>query len=159
MSRTNVFAMIWKNFVKSIRPRQQTGNFMGEDYFGNRYFEIPVQEHSLKRRPERWFVPPGNNADKNFDVELTAEWQSWLRHRRAQPPTDEELKQNLAVMQMKKINAAELDAKYSEGKEPDPSLNVTTGLSDFPTYDEYETVVGKRPTKKDTKPNVLDRLK
>lgn len=177
--------MIWTNFVKSLRPRQTTGNFMGEDYFGNRYFEIPVQENSAKRRPERWFVPPGHNDDKYFDSELTAEWESWLRHRRyktlpiwftgvfprfffhgnsistysAQPPTDAELKQNLAIMQMKKKNAAELDAKYADGKQPDPALAITTGLSDFPKYDEYETVVGKRPSEKEKKPHVLDRLK
>lgn len=75
------------------------------------------------------------------------------------PPTDAELKRNLAIMEMKKINAAELDAKYSDGKEPaDPALKVTTGLGDFPKYDEYEVVVGKGPRKQDKKPHVLDRL-
>lgn len=62
-------------------------------------------------------------------------------------------------MQMKKINAAELDAKYGDGKEVDPALKITTGLGDFPKYDEYEVVVGKGPAKKDPKPHILDRLK
>lgn len=62
-------------------------------------------------------------------------------------------------MQMKKLNAAELDEKYSEGKESDPSLGVITGLKNFPTYDEYETVVGKKPSEQNKKPHVLDRLK
>lgn len=48
---------------------------------------------------------------------------------------------------MKKINAAELDNKYSGGKES--QLQITTGLSDFPKYDEYEVVVGKGKVKKD----------
>lgn len=61
-------------------------------------------------------------------------------------------------MQMKKMNAAELDAKYSDGKEPDPALEIKTGSSDFPTYDEYEVVAGKGPKKKDKKPHILDRL-
>lgn len=74
------------------------------------------------------------------------------------PPTDEELKRNLAIMEMKKNNAAELDAKYSTGKEPDPALQVTTGLGDFPKYEEYEVVVGKGPKKKAKKPHILDRL-
>ena len=83
MSRGNVLSMIWNNFVKSLKPRQQMGTLIGEDYFGNRYYEIPVQKNSLKRRPERWFEPPGN-ADMNdiFDSEITSEWESWLRHRR-----------------------------------------------------------------------------
>lgn len=82
MSRGNVVGMIWKNFVKSLIPRQRTGNFMGEDYFGNKYFEIPPNPKIGKRKAERWFEPPGHNMDANFDRELTAEWESWLRHRR-----------------------------------------------------------------------------
>lgn len=62
---------------------------------------------------------------------------------RAEPPTDEELKHNLAIMQMKKVNAAKLDAKYSGGKEKEPQL--ATGSGSFPRYDEYETVAGKGP--------------
>lgn len=65
---------------------------------------------------------------------------------RAEAPTVDELKHNLAIMQMKKINAAELDAKFSDGQEK--PAQITTGLGDFPTYDEYETVAGKGPSKK-----------
>lgn len=83
MSRGNVFTFIWNNFVKSLRPRQHIGTFIGEDYFGNRYYEIPIQNSSLRRRPERWYEPPGrSNMVDNFDTELTSEWESWLRHRR-----------------------------------------------------------------------------
>lgn len=36
---------VWKIafdlFIKSFRIRQMKGNFMGEDYFGNKYYEIP----------------------------------------------------------------------------------------------------------------------
>lgn len=79
--RLGVLEMTWKYFVNSLRPRQRTGNFMGEDYFGNKYFEIPAEPNIGKRRPQRWFVPSENKHD-NFDKELTAEWESWLRHRR-----------------------------------------------------------------------------
>lgn len=54
---------------------------MGTDYFGNKYFEIPAQPQIGKRRAERWFEP-SEKRDENFDRELTAEWESWLRHRR-----------------------------------------------------------------------------
>lgn len=57
-----------------------TGNLMGEDYFGNKYFEIPANPNIGKRRPERWFEPSGDRDA--FDRELTAEWEAWLRHRR-----------------------------------------------------------------------------
>lgn len=48
---------------------------------------------------------------------------------------------------MKKTNSAKLDAKYSEGKEPEPKKMVTGG-GNFPKYDIYETVAGKRPGEK-----------
>lgn len=82
MSRASVISTMWKSFVNSLRPKQRIGNFMGEDYFGNKYYEIPIQANSARRRPERWFEPPGHNMDKYFDSELTAEWESWLRYRR-----------------------------------------------------------------------------
>lgn len=66
---------------------------------------------------------------------------------RLDPPTDAELKRNLAIMQMKKTNAAELDMKYSEGKETLPQQQVTGG-GDFPQYDFYEKVPGKKPGEK-----------
>lgn len=83
MSRANktFITIIFQNFLKSLRPRQRIGNLMGEDYLGNKYYEIPPQPQIGKRRAERWFEPSGN-MDKNFDNELTAEWESWLRHRR-----------------------------------------------------------------------------
>lgn len=51
---------------------------------------------------------------------------------------------------MKKLNAAKLDDKYADGKSKDETLEIITGLPNFPKYDEYETVVGKRPEMKDT---------
>lgn len=72
----------------------------------------------------------------------------FLQFCRVEPPTDAELKHNLAIMQMKKTNAAEIDEKFSDGIEK--PLQLTTGASDFPKYDEYEVVVGKRPKKRGT---------
>lgn len=77
----SILAFVWNNFKNSLIPRQRTGNYMGTDYFGNKYFEIPAQPQIGKRRAERWFEP-SEKRDENFDRELTAEWESWLRHRR-----------------------------------------------------------------------------
>lgn len=76
----SVLGMIWNNFRNSIRPRQIRGNLVGEDYFGNKYFEIPANPSIGKRKPERWFEPIGD--PDAFDRELTGEWESWLRGRR-----------------------------------------------------------------------------
>lgn len=76
----SIFKYIMTNFFNSFRPRQIRGNLMGEDYFGNKYYEIPASARLGKRKPERWFEPAGDK--EAFDRELTAEWESWLRGRR-----------------------------------------------------------------------------
>lgn len=82
-----------------------------------------------------------------FFIYNTFNWKNKLYFDafRVNPPTDAELKQNLAIMHMKKVNAAEIDSKFSKGKEEEP-IQITTGMPDFPKYDEYERVVGSGKT-------------
>lgn len=108
---------------------------MGTDYFGNKYFEIPVNSVSARTRPSRWFEPP---EKENFQQEMPAEWEAWLRGRRKVPPTEEELAKNLALMQSKKKKALEIDAK---GNLPSP---VEKGMESFPHRPEYERVPGEK---------------
>lgn len=62
------------------------------------------------------------------------------------PPTPEELNKNLAMMEMKKINAANLDEHYSGGEIKDPQ--IVSGMPNFPTYGkQFEKTAG--PDKKD----------
>lgn len=76
----DIFKIIFQNFVNSFKPRQIRGDYIGEDYFGNKYYEIPPNPTIGKSKPSRWFEPP---KDKEaFDNELTAEWEAWLRFRR-----------------------------------------------------------------------------
>lgn len=79
MSQTpsrSVLKMLFTNFFNSLKPRQFRGNYVGTDYFGNKYYEIPVNASSARSKPSRWFEPP--EAD-NFQQEMPAEWESWLR--------------------------------------------------------------------------------
>jgi hypothetical protein len=74
---------------------------------------------------------------------------NWIFFRK-EPPTEEELKKNLAIMYMKKKNAALLDEKY--GKPQDHASlkkNEISGRAEFPRYDEdYEIMPGSKPIKK-----------
>ncbi|CAL8096432.1 unnamed protein product [Orchesella dallaii] len=134
----SILKMIWTNFRNSLRPRQIKGNLIGKDSFGNKYFEIPADPSIGKRRDARWFEPV--IKDKH-DQEMPAEWESWLRGRRKQPPTTEEVLRNQAIADMKKINAAELEKEYHpEGvteKKPDT-------IKTFPQYKEYEIMPGDK---------------
>jgi NADH dehydrogenase [ubiquinone] 1 alpha subcomplex assembly factor 2 len=49
---------------------------------------------------------------------------------------------NLAIMQMKKDNAAKLDQKFGKQGQIEQPQRVT-GLRDFPQYEDYESMPGK----------------
>lgn len=128
---------VWKavltNFINSLRPRQIRGNFIGTDYFGNKFYEIPANPSIGKRKASRWFEPP---QKEDFQNEMSAEWESWLRGRRTQAPTEEEVLRNYAIMQTKKKNAIAVDAK---GGKMTP---MTKGMESFPKRPELELTPG-----------------
>lgn len=130
----SLIAMIFRNFINSLKPRKIFGDLKGSDYFGNKYFEIPANPSVGKRRASRWFEPPEKG---DFQQELPAEWESWLRHRRKEPPSDEEVMRNYALMLSKKQKAIEVDKK---GSLPAP---MTKGMETFPQRPDYEVVPGK----------------
>ncbi|XP_077300647.1 NADH dehydrogenase [ubiquinone] 1 alpha subcomplex assembly factor 2-like [Arctopsyche grandis] len=130
-----VWLNAWNNLVASFKPKQITGNHKGTDYIGNKYYEIPADPSRGKRRPERWFE--ATTGESGFDNYKPAEWESWLRHRRSEPPTDEEIQKNLAIMEMKKTNAALLDKKFGKVNEIS-APNDIKGMDSFPKYPEYQ---------------------
>ncbi|XP_062559994.1 NADH dehydrogenase [ubiquinone] 1 alpha subcomplex assembly factor 2 [Armigeres subalbatus] len=136
--------ILFNNFINSFKPRQLKGNLVGEDYFGNKYYEIPANSSAGQRR-ERWFEPTEKEA---YNQEVTAEWEAWLRGRRKEPPTEQELMRNLAIMKMKEKNAAELEAKYGKPKDVAELPKNPTGMGSFPQYEEYEIMPGKKKHEK-----------
>lgn len=124
-----IFRMIFRDFIKSITPTFTRRKLMGEDYFGTKYYEVPISSTSRHRRPSRYFVPIND-----FDQELPAEWESWLRHRRKEPPTPEEIEENYKLAVTKKRKAAEIEAAYKNG-----ALAKKNEYNSFPVYEEYST--------------------
>ncbi|KAK7073589.1 hypothetical protein SK128_004802 [Halocaridina rubra] len=134
----SLFGNVLKNFVNSLKPRQTVGVLAGDDYHGNKYYEIPAEPSKGKRYPKRWFVPP---KDMRYDQEkMPAEWDAWLRNRRDNPPSEDELKGNLTLAMMKKENAEKLAIK--EGKIQNVPLKHSD-MSSYPIYDEYEVTPGE----------------
>ncbi|KAJ3665517.1 hypothetical protein Zmor_001009 [Zophobas morio] len=133
---------IWKivltNFINSLRPRQIRGNLVGSDYFGNKYYEIPADPSVGKRKASRWFDPPKKD---DFMQEMPAEWEAWLRGRRTEPPSEEEVMRNYALMQMKKKNAIAVDAKSGQ------MTPMEKGMETFPKRPEYEMSPGAKSDK------------
>jgi NADH dehydrogenase [ubiquinone] 1 alpha subcomplex assembly factor 2 len=138
-----LFRAVWNNFVSSLKPRQIQGNLIGKDHFGNEYFEIPPDPSRGKRNPSRWFLPKGGE-NNNFDREVPTEWQAWLRGRRAEPPSPDEIAANLAIIEMKQKNAALLEQKFPRAPPPELGKEVK-GVDSFPKYDDFEDVPGRKP--------------
>eukprot|EP00093_Oithona_nana_P007446 07446.XXX_347454_346845_1 [CDS] Oithona nana genome sequencing. len=157
--RPGPLARLVTNFMNSLkngRHIDSKSQVVGEDYIGNRYFEIPADPSHGKRRPRRWFTSPasnyhdprGSNITEGFDNEVPSEWESWLRNRRELPPTEAEILQSFAIADLKKRNAADLERKRieelkAEGRYVGPDKPLDHEKTFFPKYDEYEVLPGE----------------
>lgn len=131
-----IIRMILKNFINSFKPRQIKGTLIGSDYYGNKYYETPGSQSVGFGKPRRWFEPP---IKEDFMQEMPAEWEAWLRGRRTNPPTEEEIIKNLAIIQTKKKNAVEIN-KLAGKLTP-----MEKGFESFPQRPDYESVPGRSP--------------
>ena len=68
-------------------------NYIYLFHFSNDNFHVDVTKYSV---------------GEGFDSQIPSEWESWLRMRRDDPPTDKQVLQAYALGQLKKKNAAEL---------------------------------------------------
>ena len=137
----SILAYIFRNFINSLRPRRISGDLMGKDYYGNKFYEIPPDPKIGKRKATRWFVP--QTTDKyDFIHKVSPEWEAWLRGRRKDAPTAEELAKNLEVMKLKQENAAEIEKNSSVSKKNLMEKEIK-GMESFPKYEEYEIMPGK----------------
>lgn len=141
----SILAMILRNFIQSLRPRKIRGDLVGTDYFGNKYFEIPANPQIGKRKPSRWFEP---KLKDDFEQEIPAEWEAWLRGRRNMPPNEDEVLRNLAVMKQKKENAKASAITEASSNEQSMLEKEVKGMESFPKYTEYEIMPGKGQGKK-----------
>lgn len=139
----SLFGVVLKNFVNSFKPRQTKGKLVGDDYHGNKYYEIAADPSRGKRHPRRWYVPP---VEMRYDQEnMPAEWDAWLRLRRDNAPSEDELKGNLTLAIMKKDNADKISEK--EGKRIDKP-DTHSDMSSFPIYDDFEVTPGEKDKRK-----------
>ncbi|XP_041975425.1 NADH dehydrogenase [ubiquinone] 1 alpha subcomplex assembly factor 2 [Aricia agestis] len=129
----HLWRIVFRNFINSFKPRQIRGNEIGKDYIGNKYYEIPAEPNSGRRKPSRWYDPP---KGLDFQDPIPAEWEAWLRMRRVEPPTEEEIAKNVAIAEMKKLNAEKIEAQRlaDGGSLPSP---IEKGQQSFPTYKEF----------------------
>ncbi len=115
-----MFLRVWEEFRKSFKVKlpSHLGELKGQDYLGNKYFEIKADPAGGRRNPSRWFESK-NEDDLTQDV--PPEWMSWLRRQRTDPPTEEEIARNIALAQKKQENAAQKEREYVKNSVPNDS--------------------------------------
>ncbi|EDQ86633.1 uncharacterized protein MONBRDRAFT_35369 [Monosiga brevicollis MX1] len=92
---------------------------VGADGNGNKYYIVKLAE-----RTTRVVETPGREDDYDPDA-VPAEWSAWLSHRRAEPPTDEEINRNRMITARTLQRAQELaDAEEKRRLAAGPSVRV-----------------------------------
>ncbi|XP_012283464.1 NADH dehydrogenase [ubiquinone] 1 alpha subcomplex assembly factor 2 [Orussus abietinus] len=135
-----VFRLIFRDFFNSLKTlySPRTNKLVGEDFLGTKYYEQTVKKGGGRKKPARSFV---TETEDDFDQEIPAEWEAWLRHRRAEPPTEEEVLANYKLSLTKKKNAVLLEKQYESMKtdsEPVKKSDPRVSPQGFPMYDDYK---------------------
>ncbi|MCJ8734779.1 hypothetical protein PDJAM_G00239320 [Pangasius djambal] len=89
---------------------------VGTDHLGNKYYYIPEQKTWTGRVVRaRRFVEASNPTEFEYlEGSVPSEWDAWIRGRRKDPPTVEELLKNERYREQIKIKAQEAEEKDSE---------------------------------------------
>lgn len=125
-SERRLWRIVFENFIKSLKPKV-IEKPIGSDAQGNRYFEIPADPQGGRRLPRRWFVPINEETGTP-----TPEWSQWLRGRRAEPPTNEEIAYNEAIASMKKVNAENISQKFNLPNSENNEIECQQNAKGFP---------------------------
>ncbi|XP_074602385.1 uncharacterized protein LOC141856042 [Brevipalpus obovatus] len=142
--------VLWKIFngIRRSFENRESKNpyiFKGQDGYGNRYFESDSLNPLGKKT--RISQPPKEVDRLNI---LSPEWEAWLRHRRDDPPSTEEVSRNLEAAKIRKQKADErLRTMLRENKEYVPRAREIRRQQDeremhnpfnasFPRYPDLE---------------------
>jgi len=158
---TTFWQRVVLNFVTRKQAKGAKPVLIGTDYMGNVYFEKNeaglferrIGESDTVMRGKRWYFPVDEDS---WDNPIPPEWEAWLRYRRLEHPTEEEIMLNLAVSHVKKLNSKklmELEAgtvklegpqdpglvKKDEGQETDEEMKIPAPqYSKWPVYEDLE---------------------
>lgn len=148
---------IFTNLKNSFFIAKQSNDYVGSDQFGNEYYE-KIADPERNVRGQRYIKERGGASPQDIP-DVPVEWDAWLRGRRKNPPTEEEIKQNYVKMMQKKMRAQRIESKFSDTKadeEPKPDAITETIVSNnpktpFPKYEDFEDTPGQKYNKEGNK--------
>lgn len=121
---------------------------VGTDHLGNNYYLIPEQRSWTGRhiRAKR-MVEAANPAEHEYiEGSIPMEWEAWIRGRRKEPPSIEELMTNESQRKHIKLKAMEVEEKdlalqakeYEEGLVATPVRTVAKGHASAAAFGKEE---------------------
>ncbi|XP_006789857.1 NADH dehydrogenase [ubiquinone] 1 alpha subcomplex assembly factor 2 [Neolamprologus brichardi] len=121
---------------------------VGTDHLGNKYYLIPEQKTWTGRIVRARRIVEAANAKEYEYMEgsIPMEWDAWIRGRRKEPPSIEELLKNESSREQIKTKAKEVEEKdrallakeYKEGLVATPARTVAKGHAAATSFDKQE---------------------
>ncbi|XP_076587004.1 NADH dehydrogenase [ubiquinone] 1 alpha subcomplex assembly factor 2 [Chaetodon auriga] len=129
-------------------------NHVGTDHLGNKYYLVPEQKTWTGRlvRAKRMVVAANPTEYEYVEGSIPMEWDAWIRGKRKEPPTIEELLKNEAYREQIKLKAKEVEEKdlalqakeYEEGLVATPTRTLAKGHAASTSFGKQE--ISKDPT-------------
>ncbi|XP_071339313.1 NADH dehydrogenase [ubiquinone] 1 alpha subcomplex assembly factor 2 [Trachinotus anak] len=127
---------------------------VGTDHLGNKYYFIPEQKTWTGRlvRAKRMVVAANPTEYEYIEGSIPIEWDAWIRGRRKEPPSIEELLKNETYREQIKLKAKEVEEKdlalqakeYEEGLVATPTRTVAKGHAAATSFGKQE--ITEEPT-------------
>ncbi|NWS41610.1 NDUF2 factor, partial [Probosciger aterrimus] len=121
---------------------------VGTDQFGNKYYRVPKHETRAGQIiQERRFVEPINRQAYQYETgDFPTEWEAWIRKKRKNPPTIEEILKNESYREEMKQKIKDVSEKdkllqaqgYKEGLVAEPGHTHVKGHASAPYYGKEE---------------------
>uniref|UniRef100_A0A8C3JYY0 NADH:ubiquinone oxidoreductase complex assembly factor 2 n=2 Tax=Scolopacidae TaxID=8917 RepID=A0A8C3JYY0_9CHAR len=121
---------------------------VGTDQFGNKYYRVPKHETRAGQIiPERRFVETINRQAYQYEMgDFPMEWEAWIRKKRNDPPSIEEILKNENYREEMKQKIKDVSEKdkllqakaYKEGLVAEPAHTQVKGHASAPYYGKKE---------------------
>ncbi|XP_029432424.1 NADH dehydrogenase [ubiquinone] 1 alpha subcomplex assembly factor 2 isoform X1 [Rhinatrema bivittatum] len=121
---------------------------VGSDQFGNKYYYIPQQRTWTGQtiRERRTVEAVHKKAYEYEEWQIPLEWEAWIRGKRKDPPTIEEILKNETYREVIKLRSKEASEKdqlqqateYEEGIAAKPGHTQIKGHASAPFYGKTE---------------------
>ncbi|XP_034451874.1 NADH dehydrogenase [ubiquinone] 1 alpha subcomplex assembly factor 2 isoform X2 [Hippoglossus hippoglossus] len=127
---------------------------VGTDHLGNRYYVVPEQKTWTGRhvRAKRMVEAANPTEYEYIEGSIPMEWDAWIRGRRKEPPSVEELVKNESYRTQIKLKAKEVEEKdlalqakeYEEGLVATPARTLAEGHAAATSFGKQE--ISEDPT-------------